>query len=664
MTAQGRVGEYIEHGKFICALVLEDSGKRLHLLNQNGREVSLSMSRLVHLARVAHPVQKPREELLRELKGAAERRQEMMGLVDLASIWELASEEPETLFEPRFLTELAFGEDASDDHVAAFLRCIFVDRFYFKYKDGRIAVHSPEVVEQLRLQQEKERRQEALLVNGGRGLRQIWDGEGEAQWPEREACLLLVADYYLHGNEAEESAVARELLKRAELSRPHDPFHLLVKAGVWAKNENIPLLRQELPVAFGEKALAQAAAIPEPTVADLCGGRRRDLTGLPLLTIDGAATLDYDDALHIEKRGDNFLVGIHISDVAHYVRPGDPLFAQAVARMTSLYFPELQVPMLPPSLSQGVCSLIAGRPRAAVSFLVLLAPDGEVLDFDLVASVVTVKRQLTYPQADGMMESDEELRLLAMLSRKLQQRRVEAGALLLPIPDVNIRVGADGDTVFVELAEVDTASRTLVAEFMILANTLGAQYVAEREIPGLYRCQEPPRQRLFTTPHKDLFLNYRQRRQLAPGQLLTKPKPHSGVGVPQYTTVTSPIRRLLDLVMQQQISHILAGRGALHRREDLNDLAATILTTQSRVNLVRQQRHRYWLLKYLEPKAGQRVEALVIDRGPKRVQVVLADCLLDGDLPSGPAAQGRPGEVVKVRIERVSALDNMIRFEW
>ena len=666
MTAQGKLGEYVEQGKFICAFVVEDTGKRLHLLNQNGREVSLSLSRLVHLSQASSfaSVHMPREEMLRALKEVAERRRELMAQVDLAGIWELAVEEPESVFEPRFLAELSFGEDASDDHVAAFLRSIFVDRLYFKYKEGRITVHSAEVVEQLRHQQEQELQKEALLENGGKGLLQIWEGDAEAAWPEREDCLGMVRDYYLHGNDAPESATARELLRRAGLNHPHDGFHLLVKAGIWHAHENLPFHRQELADAFSEEALAQAAAIPAPDIAALCADRRRDLTALPLLTIDGAETRDYDDALHIEKRGDNYLVGIHISDVAHYVRPGDALYAEALNRVTSLYFPERQVPMLPPEISQGCCSLIAGQPRAAVSFMVELSPAGEVLDFDLLASVVMVKRQLSYGEAEKMVESDEELRLLADLSQKLQQRRIAAGALLIPIPDVNIKLTDGGEPVAVELSDVDTVSRTLVAEFMVLANTLGAQFVAEREVPGLYRCQEPPRKRLFTNPQRDLLVNFQQRRFLSPGQLLTTPKPHSGVGVSQYTTVTSPIRRLLDLLMQQQIKNLLAGKGALYRREELNDLAAKLLTTQSRVNQVRQQRHRYWLLKYLEPRVGERVEALVVNRGPKRVQVVLTDCLLDGDLPVVQAGRAEAGELVQVKLERVDALDNQLRFGW
>jgi exoribonuclease-2 len=661
MALQGKLVEYIEQGKFICALVLEDQNKRLRVFAQNGREVNLPPSRIVHHSAAGYSPDGSREELSKLLREKGERRQALMAAVDLVGIWELAQESAQSAFAPSFLAELAFGEEAGDDQVAALLRCVFEDKLYFKYKEGQVVAHPPEVVEQLRQRQEKERRQEALLTSGARGLLQLGQGQTPDEWPERTECLRLVAAYYLSGKEAPESEMARELLKRARLTRPHDPFHLLVRAGKWDRDENIPLLRQELPTAFTAQALARAESLTEPASEELIADRRRDLRALELLTIDGESTRDYDDALHLERRGDNFLVGIHISDVAHYVRPGDPLWEEALRRTTSIYLPDRQIPMLPPALSEGICSLIAGRPRAAMSFLVLLSPAGEVLDFDLVRSVVTVKRQLSYPAVDKMLAEDRELQTLAALSQKLRQRRIEKGAVILPIPDVEIRLEPE---VAIRLSDVDTPSRTLIAEFMVLANSLGAQFVADRQAPGLFRSQEPPRKLLSGAPEKDLLLNFLQRRCLAPGKLGTAPKPHSGVGVMMYTTVTSPIRRLLDLVMQQQLEHLLRGQGARFTEGELQGLAAIITGAQGRVGQVRQLRQRYWILKYLESHQGERVDGLILARGPKRVQVLLTDFLLESDLPPNQAVRMQPGERVKVTIGRASALDNDLRLEW
>lgn len=664
MTLKGKLIEYIDHGKFFCAFVCEEAGKRLHLLNQNGREVSLPSARVVHQSLKAYPVNVPREDLLAHLKTAAASRDSMTFPVDLEEIWELISESPDSLFDASFLAELCFGEDVSDDQVASFVRRVFADRLFFKFKEGKIVAHPPEVVEQLRIREEKERRKEELLQAGAEGMVRLWEGDGPVDWPNSVTCLHLVEEYYLHGNDAPESGVARELLKRAGLTRPHDAFYFLVKAGVWDKNENLPLRRYDVPTAFPEEVLAEAESLQEPDVDTLLSEGRRDLRDLPILTIDGEATRDFDDALHVERRGDNFLVGIHIADAAHYVRPGSALFDEAARRMTSIYFPNDRVSMIPELLSEGLCSLIAGKDRAALSFMVLLSPDGEVLDSDMVPSVVRIKRQLSYTESEKLLDTDEELRALAMLSEKLRQRRIDNGALLLPIPEVNIQIDPDGDAVSIIIADPDTRPRVLVAEFMVLANWLGAAYVAEREVPGLFRSQKPPRQRLAQTPQKDLYFNYRQRRYLQRGKLSTSAEPHSGVGVMQYTTITSPIRRFLDLVMQHQIKSLARGKGALFPKHELNEIAGSILTAQSKVNLVRQLRHRYWILKYLERSVGSRVDVLILEKGPRRVKGLVLDCLLETDLPANRGVVAKPGDTVSVAISRVSVLDNLVRFEW
>ena len=663
MSLNGKLIEYFDHGRVFCAFVLEDSGNRLRLINQNGKEVKLPAARVLCRSSQTHPVDLSREELMQRLRSADDIRKGLMTEVNPEEIWELAQDTPDTGFDVSFLAELSFGETAEDDHNAAFLRCIFVDKLFFKYKEGKIIAHSKEVVEQLRLQQEKERQKEALLENGARGMRSLWEGKNPGEWPEKEKCIDLVRDYYLFANDATESALGRELLKKAELTRPHDPYHFLIKAGVWDRNENIPLLRYEMPQEFSEEALAQAGSLHVPDVDHLIAEGRRDFRELPLLTIDGSQTKDYDDALHILKKGENFEVGIHIADVAHYVKPGSPLYQEALQRVTSLYFPDAMVPMLPPEISEDLCSLIAGRERLALSYLVMLSPEGEVLDFSIVRSVVTVKRQLTYVESDLSIEKDEELRCLFQLGQKLLKKRIDDGAVLLPIPDVLIQIDAD-EEISVSLSPVDTPSRSLVAEFMVLANTLAARFIADREAPGLFRSQQPPGQRLVQGLEKDLFVNFRQRKHLAPGKLLTVPKHHSGVGVAQYTTVTSPIRRLLDLVMQHQLNHLAQRETLPFAVRDLNDVAAAIMTRQSKANLVRQLRRRHWLLKCIEKKKNERFDALILGKGPKRVNVVLTDFLLEGDLPANQAITARPGDMVSVGISRVSALDNVLRLEW
>jgi exoribonuclease-2 len=667
MTPPGTIIEYLDSGRFVCGLVLQESNNRLRLLNQNGREMNLPASRVVTTSKTKHQIDGSREDRIALLKEMAAIRADLTDAVPLEEIWELASEEEEDSFPADFLAELSFGENLNDDQSAAFLRAVFTDRFFFKYKNEMVNVHTPEQVEQLRHQRQKEQEKEEILTIGAAQLQAIMQGKqvSAEQWPDRERILGWIADFVLFESEAEQADVVRQLLKKADLHQPNQAYHLLVRAGVWDKDENLPLLRAEQPVEFSPELMAHTESIKEPTADELLADtKRKDFRNLDILTIDGASTRDYDDALHVEElENGDVLVGIHISDVSCFLTPKDPLFLESMERATSLYFPEGQIPMMPRELSQGVFSLIKDRVRPAISFLVKVSPEGEIRNSRIVPSVIQVKRQLSYADADKMMETDPELSLLNRVRQQLRLKRVERGALLLSFPDVNIYVNNQGK-VSINLSPSDSPSRNLVSECMILANGVAADYLAGQEVPGLFRSQPPPRKRLISGVQNSLQDIACQRRFLARGELTVHPKPHSGLGLNCYTTITSPIRRFLDTAMQLQISHMIHGRGMLFSADMCKNFAGTIQQKLGRANKVRQQRHRYWILRYLEDFVGKRVPALVVSHGPKRVSLLLMDCLFDVDLSANPSFPVDPGDTVKVRISKVDALDNTLRVEW
>ena len=666
MIATGKLIEYLDSGKFMCAIVTENQVKRLRLINQNGREINLPASRVVHCSNETHSSTISRELIVSHLKATTDKRNSLMDKVDLKEIWELTTDESSSQFSPSFLAELAFGEDASDDTVAAFLRCVFVDKLYFKYREGKVQANSAEKVEQLLIQQKKEEKKNRLIEEGIAAIAEIQSPQFKqtALTPFQGEILNIVREYYISGNEAKEAAIAQKILKTAGITTPHGPYHLLVKAGIWSENENIPLLKNDLPVNFSLAARQQAEHVLQCNQDDLFNDSgRKDLTHLAPITIDGPTTLDFDDALTIERQDENYLVGIHISDVAHYVQPGDPLFLEAMRRGTSIYFPEAQIPMLPRHLSQGICSLIQDETRATFSFMVLLSPEAEILKVRIFPSIIKVKRRLTYEEVDKMLESDEDIKLFNMLRKKLRNNRLEQGALLLPFPDVNVFIDHHGK-VHVNLAQSDTPARTIVSEMMILTNTVAAKYVADRLVPGLFRSQPPLKKRIVHGEDSDLYQNTLQRKNMPRGELSTVAKPHSGLGVSHYSTVTSPIRRLLDLVMQHQLNSIVRREEPCFTEEMCKDFTSVLSRTLSTANNVRQQRQRYWLLKYLADRKGQKIDALVINAGPKRVNLLLTDILMDIDLPTQGGRSIANGSIVKVRITKVDPLDNVVRFEW
>lgn len=666
MIVAGKLIEYLDNGKFVCALVVESQLKRLRLINQNGRELNLPVSRVIHCSNQTHPVSENREILTKQLREAFEKRCSLMNNVNLQEVWEVISEDSSHSFTPAFLAELTFGETANDDSISALLRCVFEDKLFFKYKEGLILANQHEKVEQLQTQLNKEVMRQQLVEKGAAFITKISTSHST---PEKlgdleEETLKIIRDYYLFGNEAPETDLAQKLLKTAGLNKPHDSFHLLVKAGIWSVNENIALLRQELPVNFSLAARQQAELILQRGQEELFDDPgRTDLTHLTPITIDGPTTLDFDDALTVEEQDGNYLVGIHISDVAHYVRPGDPLFLEAMRRGTSIYFPEGQIPMLPRHLSQGICSLIQDETRATLSFMVLLSTEAEILKVRIFPSIIKVKRRLTYEEVDRMLDTDLEIRLLDMLRRKLRARRLKNGALLLPFPDVNIFVDHQGK-VHVNLSKSDTPARTIVSEMMILANSEAAKYVADRMVPGLFRSQPVLQNRIVFGEDDDLFQNTLQRKNIPRGELSTTAKSHSGLGVSHYTTVTSPIRRLLDLVMQHQLNSIIRRKEPCFTEEMCKDFNSVLTRTLTAAQIVRQQRQRYWLLKYLADRQGQYIDALVIQTNPKRINLLLTDILMDIDLPPPGGKAVSPNMVVKVLIVKSDPIDNVLRLDW
>ena len=667
MISPGSLIEFIDGGRFFCGLVSGVVDRKIQLLSQNGREINLPEARVLNVSLQRFPQNGSREAITALLRERSAGRFALAETIDLQPLWEIVCEETDNEFSPDFLTEMHFGGMVDDDQRAAFLRAIFITPLFFKYKNGKIVAHTPEQVEQLLLQRRREEEKAQLLDQAVSGLQGIMRGTpvSEAEWPDRERCLHWLAQSVLFGSEVPEDDFIHQVMKKAGLTAPHAGHELLVKAGIWDRDENLALLRSDQPVEFSASCVQITENLREATVEQLLADpKRKDLRSLNTLTIDGAFTRDFDDAIHIVKKENGQVeVGIHITDVSYYVPVKSPLFAEARERATSIYFPEGHIPMLPKLLSLDLCSLIQGKIRPTISFLVTLTAEGALVHSTIVPAIIEVKRQLSYREVDGLIDRDPDLAALNVVRQQLRQQRVDQGALLLSLPDVNIDI-RDRDHIQVYLSPVDTPARNLISELMILANGLAAAYMASREAPGLFRSQPPPRKRIISGVQNSLTDIAHQRRFLARGELTSHPKPHSGLGLNSYTTITSPIRRFLDLAMQHQLSHMIHGQGILFSSEECKTFAGIIQQKLGRANAIRQQRHRYWILRYLAPKEGQQVNGLVVGVGPKRVNLLLCDCLFDVDLPPNPAFPVEPGDTVRIRLARVRPLDNILRVEW
>lgn len=645
---QGKTVEYIDQGKFVCALCLEDRGGKLHVLTPSNREANLSPKRVLLVSKkpLIDP-SRPREQMLTRLRQAEERRNRLTDEVHVRELWELIHDENEA-FDYDYLAELSFDEVVDDDHISALVRALFEDKLHFKLKDGRFQPNTRQRIEEILRQQAEERRRERVLSQGSEWLRKALDGERPAMPACVQEVIRLVSDLALYGDDAPEYKQARELLSRTGHSDPRSARHILVSLGIWGKDQDLDLLRLQIRTAFSDDLIAHAQQL-KSIPADM--DSREDLRHLDALTIDGPATRDFDDALSLEERDGALEVGVHIADVAGIIEPLSLLDLEARQRGASLYLPRQHIPMIPPTLSQDTLSLKQDCDRPAISLLCRMDPEGGVLSYRFVPSMIRVKRQVTYDEVNERLEKDASFQRMHRLAMALQRQRIEQGALVLSVPEVSIRVDDDG-TVSLRMLEQDTPSRMLVAEFMILYNGLAARFCRDRRIPILYRGQGEPSDRLTAGDMDPLFYVFMQRRKLQPMMIDTDPSPHAGLGLDAYTNITSPIRRYLDLAVQRQIRNALLGRPLLYDGEAMDKIRMAVQASLKDLATVRRNRTRYWIQKYLHQNRDLRMDALILWSTRSKHRLLLTDVLLVTEMKRKNGRDFSPGQRIRVAVEK------------
>jgi exoribonuclease-2 len=656
----GKVVAFFEQKRVLLAVCLEAKGTKVHLLSEENREVTLGFNRIVHTSASQLSLLSPRETLLEQLKAAEARQRKLVESLAVRDLWELVWEERRE-FSLHELAELVFQPPVPFDQEMALFRALFDDRLYFKQKGGSYEAREPEKVEEIVHQVEREEEQERELLEGSQWLARVWAGEAAPPFPGKEKVVGLLKDYVLWGSESPDLAKVKALLEAARITSSEAPFLLLVRLGVWAEEENLFLHRHQISQVFPERVMAEAERIltlsskeipPQPQDCDL--------TFLHPFTIDSEFTRDIDDALSLERVGDGYQVGVHITDVATFLNGGGEIFQEAMGRAISIYLPEQRIPMIPPALSEGACSLIVGEKRRALSFLVRVDREGKVLDSQIVPSIIQVERRLSYEQVDQLLEEmDEELSLLKRVSEHLGRRRMESGAFFLPRPERVIRVTRDREIILYR-RDRESPSQKMVSEFMILANTLAALFLRERGIPAVYRGQMEPRERIPPMEHFDALQAYRLRRVMNRVEIGTRPLRHAGIGAEAYLTLTSPIRRFYDLLVEHQILGSLRGTPILSQQE-VEEIITRVGPILSKVGLVEELTEQYWIKRYLERKIGSTTTAVVLDRWPNRYLIYLEEYLLEVDMPAIPGREFVPGDQVLVRIEKSNARQGILK---
>jgi ribonuclease R len=265
----------------------------------------------------------------------------------------------------------------------------------------------------------------------------------------------------------------------------------------------IMIRKHQIPVEFPAAALRQAESCEEEVSSSELAGRV-DFRALPIVTIDGETAKDFDDAVHVQKlESGNYLLGVHIADVAHYVTKDSALDREALRRGTSVYFPDRAVPMLPERLSNGICSLKPKVDRLTLSALMELDASGNVQRYSIHDGVICSRERMTYTAVGKILidQAVEEcaryrelvphFELMRELAMVLYERRQAKGSIDFDLPEPVIAFDEVGSMIGILKSERNIAHR-IIEEFMLTANETVARHLFQRRIASLYRIHETP----------------------------------------------------------------------------------------------------------------------------------------------------------------------------
>lgn len=370
---------------------------------------------------------------------------------------------------------------------------------------------------------------------------------------------------------------------------------------------------------FAPAALKAADSLNKP-VSESEKAKRLDLTDKIIFTIDGADAKDFDDAISIDVNSDGtFTLGVHIADVSHYVKTGTALDREAYSRGTSVYLINKVLPMLPKSLSNGICSLNEGVDRLTLSVFMKIDSSGSIIDSSVHKACIKSVHRMTYTDVNAMLEREDTelcakysdilpvLKQMEKLASVLRKKRMERGSIDMDVPEALITLDESGKPSDISIRE-NGVSNKMIEEFMLAANETIAEMMFFAQLPCVYRIHElPDKEKLqeFSAFASNLGLELKGRaenihpKQLA--QLLDEAerigiKPlismvmlramskarysetdvgHFGLSLKHYCHFTSPIRRYPDLIVHRLVTLMLEGKldeGTINRyNETLHD---------------------------------------------------------------------------------------------
>ncbi|MBQ7617499.1 MAG: RNB domain-containing ribonuclease [Desulfovibrio sp.] len=688
----GCIIEYLEGSSPQVAVVIGEAGERLRLLLPNRREVNLPKNRVLPWIGPKYASLDSREELVRLLEQHRKKRLELEEQIKIQELWEMTQGEV-NVASAQFFCELEYASP-NFDQIAAYGHALLACKTHFRFQPPLFLIYTAAEVEKRLAEQTVRLEREALLAGGRAFLQLLFEvalgrrklpkddsqlSAHSSEWPSpmvQERLLGLLKARLLNPLDQESENLWHQL-SRGLPEAPQLPLQLLLAWGKLPAHYNVWLAQAEYQPgdnwwqeAAPEVLARQAMVTDEARLGEL------PFCDLPFISIDSATTTDIDDAFWLTEEENGWRLTLAFAHPSWHWSFTGILDKLVKARATSLYLPEMTYHMLPEVLGTDSYSLHAGVLRPAFILELKVSLEGALSLERLFFASVRLAANLTYLDCEKVLHGEEDaanpaqnaakvLQMALDMARVREKARVKQGAVIFERAEPHLELEEkDGETKVILKEEPPCPwAQLVVAESMIAAGVVCAEFALAKNIPLLFRTQDVSLPLEYAGVWKEPDKSAKIMHSLVPSILELEAAPHAALGVKAYSPVTSPLRRYADLVNLAQIDSYLMSGQAYFSKEELGQVLNELNRSLERVLQVQRQRPRYWKLLYFKQQ-GDRVfwpgviteenELFVMVYLPREAMNIRGKRALFGDRLS-------PGSKVKVRVGKVQPWWNEIQ---
>ena len=525
------------------------------------------------------------------------------------------------------LTEWLFDDYTSQN--AWFVYLMSVDGLYFFWNKDVLVLRPEEQIEKI-----KANRQEKALEE--ESLKRCINNLNNSSYDDKDIIWISEIEQVALNQSKHSKAMSALSIENT----PENAHRLLIKIKYWSEYKNPYPQRNKI---YSDEELEFIERKTD----------RKDLTHLTCFAIDNSDSSDADDAISIE--GDR--VWIHIADVASYVDCNSDLDLFAQKRISNLYLPDQTLHMLPPSISE-VCSLGVDEISNAVSVGFVLK-DSEISDIQIYLSQIKVTK-ISYEEADKLLSENKLLSKLNEIAKEHKSSRERNGAIRLNLPKTDIKLR---DQKVLVIPQLESESREMISEFMVLAGRVIAMFSIENNISMPYLLQDSGKfsdEIIENINNLSLSKTFEAAKGFNRSKLSVKPSLHAGLGLNEYLRVTSPMRRYMDLLVQQQLVRFISNLTLLNESE-IKERIKVNNSSSSKINKAIRQSVEHFRCLYFKQNRNWKGDGVVVEKSGNKLLLMIPEFAMITQIK--PKTEVELEDKIKLKVNSINLFDRSIDFK-